>query len=321
MRLDPIAPGPSSLGARGWLALWTVYLVWGSTYLGIALAIETIPALLGAGLRFLAAGVVMLAFVALRHGASTFRLSRTTLLATAAIGLMLTGSNALVFVAEERVPSGLAALVVSSVPLWVVLIRLTGRERPTRAALAGIALGFAGVALLVLPGAGNGAVSPLGVAILLVASANWALASYLSPRLPLPADAMTSTGIGMLAGGLVLLPLGAALAPSGSLDPGGYSARSLAGLVYLIVAGSVIALTAYVWLLAHAPLGTVSTYAYVNPIVAIALGALVLDERITVPIVAGALLVVAGVAAVVRTESRAAPTGRTDSPAGRRSRR
>lgn len=302
-----------SARAKLWLALWTVYLIWGSTYLGIKLAGETIPPVFAAGARFVIAGGLMVAFVLWRRGAGAFRASRAAYASAALVGVLLPGANALLFVAERDVPTGLASLVIASVPLWVVLLRLLTHDRPARAALAGTVVGFAGVALLVRP---EGETTATGLALVVASALAWSLGSFLSARLPLPPDAFAATAIEMLVGGIVLLPVGVALALADgeSLDPATYSARSMLGFVYLVLFGSLVGYTAYVWLLANAPLGTVATYAYVNPIVAIALGALVLDESLTWAIVAGAAIVLASVAVVIREETRRRPADRALAP-------
>jgi drug/metabolite transporter (DMT)-like permease len=205
------------------------------------------------------------------------------------------------FVTEQKVPIGLTSLIIASVPLWVLLFRLAARERPDRVATLGLLVGFAGIAVLVRPGGGSG---PLGYLLLTVLAAiSWALGTFLSPRISVPRDAFVATAYETLIGGLVLTVIGLATTSSSDLDPSGWSTRSILGLVYLILIGSVIGYTAYAWLLGNAPLGLVSTYAYVNPVVAIALGVVVLDESLTARIVGGALLILAAVAIVVRRES------------------
>jgi drug/metabolite transporter (DMT)-like permease len=185
------------------------------------------------------------------------------------------------------------------VPLLVVLMRLAGGERPPRLAVAGVLVGFAGVAVLFHP---EGGATWWGIALTGLSALAWATGSYLSSRLPLPTDAFVATTFEMLAGGLLLLPIGLAQGP----DPSSFSGASLAAFAYLVVFGSLVGYTAYVWLLHHVPLGTVATYAYVNPVVAIGLGVLFLDERITWRIALGAAIVLASVAVVVRRESEAA---------------
>jgi drug/metabolite transporter (DMT)-like permease len=287
--------------AKVWIALWTVYVIWGSTYLGIELVAETMPGIFAAGVRFTSAGLLMLVLVAWRRGRGALRLTRAELLSAAVVGLLLPGANSLLFITEREVPIGLTSLIIAAIPLWVLLLRLVARERPDLVSSIGLAVGFGGIVLLVQPGGESG---PLGYLLLTVgASFMWALGSFISPRIPVPRDAFVATGYEMLAGGLVLLAIGVTAYSPAELDPSRWSGRSIFGLVYLIVLGSIVGYSAYAWLLANAPIGQVSTYAYVNPVIAIALGALVLDESVTLRIVAGALLILVAVAIVLRRES------------------
>ncbi len=290
--------------ARAWVALWTVYILWGSTYLGIELAAESIPPLFAAGLRFTTVGTLLCGWLLIRHGAAPFHLGWARAGSAVLCGVLLIGSNSLLFVAERNVPIGLASLIFASVPLWLVVLRSAGGDRPPRASLAGTALGFLGVALLLRPG---GDASATGVLLVVVAAFSWAIGTFLSSRLPMPGDAITTSGIQGLAGGLLLLPIGAALAGDESLDPADWSTRSPLGLAYLVVFGSIFGYTAYVWLLANVPLGTVATYAYVNPLVAITLGVLFLHEVVTWQIAAGAALILTCVAVVIRRETPRRP--------------
>jgi drug/metabolite transporter (DMT)-like permease len=287
--------------ARVWIALGTVYVIWGSTYLGIELTGETIPPLFAVGVRFLAAAALMFAFTAWRHGSAALRVGPRELAACAAIGTLLPGANAILFIAERHVSTGISALIIGSVPLWIVLLRTLTGDRPPAAALAGVLVGFGGLVLLVRPTGGT----PLWALLIVVCSAvMWATGSFLSSRLVLPQNSFAATSYEMLAGGLILLPIGlATTAPHFSQ----FSDRSIGGFFYLVTFGSVVGYTAYVWLLDNAPLGTVATYAYVNPVVAIALGAIVLHESLTWTIGIGAALVLACVAIVVRRETDLAP--------------
>jgi len=284
---------------KAWAALWVVYIIWGSTYLGIKLAGDTIPAFSAVSARFLLAGGLMAAWVAWRGGRRALRVTRKELACAALIGLLLPGANGLLFVSERTVPTGVASLIIASVPLLVVLLRLAGGDRPPPLAIAGVLVGFVGVAILFRP---QGGATWWGMAITAIAAIGWAVGSYLSSRIPLPRDAFVATTFEMLAGGLILLPVGLAQRP----DLGQVSATSLAAFAYLVLVGSLVGFTAYVWLLHHAPLGTVSTYAYVNPVVAIALGVLFLDEHLTWRTALGAAIVLASVAVVLRKESDAA---------------
>jgi len=286
-----------SHGARVWIALGTVYVIWGSTYLGIELTGETIPPLFAVGVRFLAAAALMFALTAWRQGARVLRVSPRELASCALVGALLPGANAVLFVAERHVPTGLAALIIGAVPLWLVLFRTASGDRPPRAALVGVVVGFCGLVLLVRPSGG----APLWALLIVVGSSLlWATGSFLSGRLPLPGDSFAATAYEMLAGGAILLPIGLATTHP---HVSHFSARSIGGFVYLVTFGSVVGYTAYVWLLDNAPLGRVATYAYVNPVVAIALGAIVLHEHLTWTIGIGAALVLACVAVVVREES------------------
>lgn len=279
-------------GARIWTALVVVYVIWGSTYLGIAIAGETIPPLFAASTRFIVAGALMALVVRLRGG--SLSISRAALLSCVIIGCLLPGANAILFFAERNVPTGLASLIIASVPLWIVLFRVLARERLGRQALAGVALGFVGVAILAQP---SGGAKWWGIALCLVSSVMWAGGSFLSARVTMPEDPFTATTYEMLAGGLVMFV--PALFTLHHFAP---SAHSIAGWVYLVIFGSLIGYTAYVWLLANAPLGLVSTYAYVNPVVAIALGVLFRGEQLTWRLLIGAVVVIAAVALVVRQE-------------------
>jgi drug/metabolite transporter (DMT)-like permease len=287
--------------AKVWIALWTVYIIWGSTYLGIELAVETIPPVFAVGVRFLIAGTAMAAWVAWRRGARRLLVNRRELTGAILVGLLLPGANAVLFIAEQDVPTGLASLIIAAVPLWVVVLRVALRERPDLLALGGVVLGFVGVAVLVRPG-GHGATLG-GLLLVVLSSVMWAVGSFVSARIPIPRDAFAATTLEMLTGGIALLPIGLLAYSPSDLDPAGYSARSIIGFWYLVVFGSLIGYTAYAWLLANAPIGQVSTYAYVNPVIAIALGAAVLDESITWQIVVGAVVILASVALVVRRES------------------
>jgi drug/metabolite transporter (DMT)-like permease len=297
--------------AQVWVALWTVYIVWGSTYLGIELAGETIPGVFGAGVRFTLVGLIMFAIVVWRLGRDSLRISRAELASAALVGLLLPGANAVLFVTEQHVPIGLTSLIIASVPLWVLFLRLAVGERPDRVASLGLLVGFVGIVVLVQPGGSSGPL--LYLLLTVVAAISWAVGSFLSPRLSVPRNALVATGYETLVGGLVLTVIGLATTSPADLDPATWSARSILGLVYLILVGSVVGYTAYAWLLANAPLGQVSTYAYVNPVVAIALGVVVLGEKLTWRVAIGALLILAAVAIVVRRESE---TGEVVGPDG-----
>jgi drug/metabolite transporter (DMT)-like permease len=288
-----------------WLGLGIVYVVWGSTYLAIRVMVRTIPPLLGAGLRFALAGAIVLLVVAWRREPGAWRPTRREALAALCIGTLLAaGGNGLVTIAERDVPSALAALLIASVPLWVVVYRSISRDRVHGATLGGVVVGFVGVALLLLPGNLPEGV-PLGGAVLcIVAAASWAAGTFASPRAPLPSDPLASTGWQMLLGGLVMVAIGVVAGEVGDVDASAVSGESLVAFAYLLVFGSLVAFTAYVWLLQNAPVSQVATYAYVNPVVAILLGATLLDETLTTGTLVGAAIIVASVAVIVRREAR-----------------
>ena len=290
---------------RVWVALWTVYIVWGSTYLAIKILVETIPALLGSGLRFFLAGLVFATFLAVRRGPGALRISGRELAGCAAVGTaLLLGGNGLVAVAEDYgTPSGLTALVVASVPLWVVVFRTATGDRVRPATLLWVLGGFAGVAMLLLPGERPDDATVGGVLIVVAAAFCWASGSFASGRLALPDDPIRSTAFQMLSGGGAMALAGLVAGEGGQVDVGAFSTASVLAFAYLVVVGSLVAFTAYVWLLQHAPISQVATYAYVNPVVAIALGALFVGEEITPLVAVAALTIVLSVAGTVRQEA------------------
>ena len=289
---------PKTIGALG-----IVYVVWGSTYLAIRYAIEGFPPLLSAGLRFAAAALLMLGYLAVRRPAA-LRASRAQFTTAAVSGiLLLAGGNGMVTVAEQRVDSGLAALLIACVPLWIVILRLLLRDRPGPATALGVLIGLAGVALIFLPG-GSGGTDPGYAGLTVLAALSWAVGSLLVTIRPVPADPLTLTAVEMAAGSVVLLVAAAARGEFGWFAPGDAPGSAWFALCYLIVFGSLIAFTAYIWLLAHAPVSIVATYAYVNPAVAVLLGALIAGERLTGSALVGGLVILAAVALVVTAESR-----------------
>ena len=293
---------PSTLRVAA--ALLTVYVVWGSTYLGIAVMIETLPPLLAAGIRYLVAGGLVLSFLWLRARARRVPLERPGLRqwrATAIVGvLLLFGGNGFVVLAELHIPSGIAAVMIATVPIWMALLdaAVTG-TRPSALAIGGSLAGFVGVAILIAPVSGGPAVDPFGIGLALVATLAWAVGSIYGRGAPMPRSALLATGMEMLVGGAALFIGGTLIGELPQANPAAFSAASLLALGYLIVFGSIVAFSAYVWLLANVPVSTAATYAYVNPIVAVALGALVLAEPITPrTFVAAAIIIVAVIAMV-----------------------
>ncbi len=310
-----LTTGPSR--ARIWAALWVVYLVWGSTYLAIRVVVHPshgagLPPLLAASVRFGLAGVLMLAFT-VRSKPADGRpdpLGKRQWLAAAIVGTsLLLGGNGLVSLAEKRVASGPAAVIIATVPIWAALVgALTGQGRITTRHGAGLALGFAGVAVLVV-GSGGGRADVIGVLVLVGAALSWAAGSVWSRTAPLVRRPLVMTGMEMVCGGIACALVGVASGELGQLHLDRVPTQSWLAIAYLAVIGSMVGYTAYVWLLGNAPLSLVTTYAYVNPLVAVVLGALLLHEHLTVRTALATVAIVAGVVLMVRRprEQPAAP--------------
>ncbi len=292
-----IAPAQAKLLA----AFAAVYLLWGSTYLAIRFGVETIPPFLMAGTRHLTAGLLLFLWTRLRggprgdkrHWATAFFLG----------GLMLLGGNGLVTWAERRVPSGLAALIVASVPLWMALLDgIQKRLRPSLPVVAGLLIGLAGLLALVAPGhfAGNGRVDLLGAGALLLAALCWTAGSLYSRHARLPESVLTATAMQMIGGGVLLWLVGLAVGEGSRLDLAAVSARSVLSLLYLVVFGSLLGFSAYVWLLRATTPARVSTYAYVNPVVAVFLGWTLAGEAVTLRIGLATIAIVGAVALIIR---------------------
>jgi len=310
-------------------AFAVVYLVWGSTYLGIRWAVETLPPFLLTGTRFLAAGALLYVWARIRGAPAPER--RTWLPALGIGTLLVTGGNGLVVWAEQRVPSGLAALIVAGMPLWVAVFeRVSPGGKPLSAArVGGLLVGFAGLALLLTgrsgetgacPGAlsacadGRAPASPLYLLALPVASISWALGSVISRRVRLPADKVLASATSMLAGGGVALALGLAGGELKGFDPARVSAASLAAWAYLVVFGSMLAFTCFTWLVSVVEPTRVATYAYVNPVVALLLGASLAHEPLGVRTLLATPVILVGLALVLR--SRPAPARPADPESG-----
>ncbi|MCC3765847.1 EamA family transporter [Glycomyces sp. TRM65418] len=318
--LHPDTANPESAGPAGrpprllliGIALATVYLIWGSTYLGIRVMVEDMPPLVAAGTRFLLAGVLLAGVLSLRGGWRRLRVDRAQLASCALLGMLLPVlGQGMVTVAESGgAPSGLTALLVAGVPLWVLLYRRASGERPARAAVLGAVVGFVGLAGLLIANGGNTGFPFWTVCLVVFATVAWAFGSWYQPRLRLPRDPFVTTVYEMLIGGAVLTAVG--LGSGERFEPAMYAAGSWIAWAYLVVFGSVIAFSAYVWLLASAPVSLVATYAYVNPLVALLLGRLILDEAVTAPIVVGGAVVLLAVAIVVKAERPRRPR---DAPA------
>ncbi len=293
-----------SHAARVWVALAVVYVVWGSTYLAIKLAVRTLPPLLTAGTRFLLAAALLAAILAaLRRSLVVPR--RQALTALTVGGVMLGAGVGLVHVAELRIDSGVAAMIAGSVPLQVVLWRTLAGERVPRATLVAALVGLVGLVLVVGVGSVTaGATTAVGLLVMLTATMCWSRGSFASTRTSLPADAFVATAWQMLGGGVALLLAGTIWGEWSEVTRDALEPGPVAAWAYLATVGSVVGFTAYAWLLRNAPISQVVTHQYVNPLVAVALGAAILAERPGPTTLAGAVLIVGAVVATVRREGR-----------------
>lgn len=306
-------PAPASRTAL-WLGFATIYLVWGSTYLAIRVAVETLPPFLMAGARFLVAGSILYAWLWFTR---RIRPTPRQWFDNAIVGaLLLLGGNGLVSWAEQTVPSGIATLLISVGPLFIVLgdwlVLVVGRDhtrgaRPTLPTLAGIALGVVGLVLLVAPSLSAEAAVPLDpwrVGGILFACVTWSAGSIYTRYARTPAEPLTAASIQMLMGGLWLVLTAAALGEAGSFDPAAIAAPSVLAWLYLVFVGSLVGFTTFVWLMKHSTPARVSTYAYVNPIVAVFLGWLILDEPIGPRLLVASAIIIAGVAIITSQKNR-----------------
>ncbi len=283
-----------------WIALLIVYVVWGSTYFGIKIAVDTIPPLLAAGTRFLTAAVLLGAILALRG--TSLRITRAELGASAvAGGLLLALGVGLVHVAETRIDSSVAAMIAGTVPLQIIGWRLLARENPARATRLSTLGGLVGLLLVVAPGLGAGSTA-LGLAVMIGASISWTTGSFLSKRIPLPRDPFVATAWEMGLGGSFLMLGALAFGEYGELGASTFALDSVLAWIYLVVMGSLVGFSAYAWLLRVAPISLVVTHQYVNPLVAIALGMAFLGERPSPWALAGAALVIGAVYVAIRAE-------------------
>lgn len=301
------------------LAFAIVYVVWGSSYLAIRISIETMPPFLMAGARFVAAGLILMLW-SIRSGVP--RPTATNWKAAAITGaLMFLVANGGVTWAEQYVPSSVAALMSATIPLWIVLIEWLrlGGTRPGMTVFAGMALGFGGIVLLVGPPpvtSGDSSLYTIGVLLLCITPLGWAIGSLMSRRSDLPASSMQTTGMQLLSGGVMLLALGVITGEIGMLDFAAISLRSWLAFAYLAVVASLITFSAYIWLLRVEKPARVSTYAFVNPLVAVLLGATIGAEPITVTTLIATAAIVAGVVLITTFKGQARPALRLR-PAGK----
>jgi drug/metabolite transporter (DMT)-like permease len=295
---------------RTWIALWTVYILWGSTYFAIAIAIKSMPSLLAMGFRFLQASLILGFFLLLRKGTTPFRIPRKEILSAGLFGAMRLGIGlGATALAEHTVPSGIAALIYSCLPLWISLFRAISGDRPAALSWFGIAIGFIGVAILLKPGQvtavahSNPGKLWFWMAVILFGNLAWALGTFLAPRFPTPKNTFISTFYEMLFAGFILSIVGLISGERFSSFADATVTGWLA-LLYLSIFGSIVGYSAYVWLVANAPVSLTATYAYVNPVVAVFLGVVFIHEKFRISELIGGLVVVLGVILVVSVEGR-----------------
>jgi drug/metabolite transporter (DMT)-like permease len=298
----------ASYRPRVWLALATIYIVWGSTFMAVTIAVRDEPPLLAMGIRHVTAGTVLLAWALPRGDWKGDPIGRTQIRAAFIFGgaLFLLGHGGLAW-AQQTVPSGVAALLIGSIPLWMALLdRIFFGKRLHPSATLGLVVGFVGLAFLFDP-FGEGSFDRLGALVCVLAALAWAGGSLYSRGAPLPKRPLVSAGLAALCGGVLLLVAGAVGGELGDLHP---TADALGAIAYLIVVGTLVGFVAYVWLLRNAPTSLVSTYAYVNPLIAVALGFLFLGEEITGQMLAAGAVILVSVALIVRKSGEALEPGR-----------
>ena len=295
--------------AAVWAALGAIYVIWGATYLGMEIAMESIPPFLMASLRFLVAGAILFAIFRPRE-----RPTRRHWVSAAIVGtFLLVGGNAMVALAQGRIDSGVAALIVATFPLWLAIFdyAANGRRLRPQAAL-GVVIGFVGIALLLRPG---GDIDLVGALICLAAPVSWTLGTLYARGARLPKNLLLGSGMEMLAGGAVLAVVGLASGERVALTE--VSGRSWVALAGLVLFGSIVAYSCYVWLLTVAPTELVSTYAYVNPVIAVLLGSVFLSEQLTVWVLVAGAAIVVSVALIVRAQSAPARVGEREEEGAR----
>ena len=303
MSNSPIA----SSNKKIWAGLWVVYIVWGSTYLGIEFAIRSMPPLLAMGMRFLAASLLLGVFLLVKYGRKSIYVTARQMVSLFFLGALLLGLGlGMVSLAQfNGVPSGLVALLISILPFWILIFKVIEGIRTSILSLVGVCIGFLGVAILLQPELQkpNNGGHIFWMLMVVVGNIGWAFGSYISPRLGLPEKALVVTFYQMLLGGIGMTIAGL-VAKESFQDFFDATLASWAWWVFLVLIGSILTFTAYVWLSANAPIGLVSTYAYVNPIVAVLLGVLFLDEQFSTTLLLGAGVVILGVSIVVKVEAQ-----------------
>lgn len=296
--------------AKTWIALWTVYILWGSTYFAIAIAIKSMPSLLAMGFRFIQACLILGLFLLLRKGLKPFRVPRKEILSAGMFGAMRLGIGlGATSLAEHTVPSGVAALIYSCLPLWISLFRAVTGDRPALLSWVGITIGFIGVAILLKPGQvtavehSNSSRLWFWMAVILFGNFVWALGTFLTPKFATPKSTFISAFYEMLFAGIILCVVGLI---SGEKIANFFDATASGwlALLYLSIFGSIIGYSAFVWLVANAPVSLTATYAYVNPVVAVFLGVVFIHEKFHITELLGGIVVVLGVMLVVSVEGR-----------------
>jgi len=292
--------------SRAWIALIAVYIVWGSTYLAIRFTIETIPPFLSAGIRFLVSGAILYIWRRLSGDPAPKKVEWRS--ATIIGLLLLLGGNGGLVWAEQRIPSGIASLFIATTPLWMVLIDSLrpGGVRANWLTWLGVLVGLTGIALLAnpwQPHTTSPALDPLGMVVLIVAALSWSIGSLYSRKASLPSSSILGTGMEMLVGSVGLFAFGTLVGEWSQFHLATISMRSIGGLIYLILFGSLIGFVSYTWLLRNAPTPIVSTYAYVNPVVALFLGSVIAGEALDGQDILSALIVLAGVVLITTARS------------------
>jgi drug/metabolite transporter (DMT)-like permease len=290
-------------------AFASIYVIWGSTYLAIRYAVETIPPFVMGGARFLVSGTILYLWSRYRGAPRPTRIHWRN--AIVAGGFLLVGGNGAVVWAEQFVPSGLTALLVSILPFWLVIIEWVRppRRRPSGAVLVGLVLGFVGIIVLVGPSgvSGQSNVAPLGAVVLILGSLSWAIGSFWSRDAQLPESGLLTTGMEMLGGGALMLIVGALSGEFAHVDVHAISKASAIGLLYLVTFGSLLGFTSYIWLLDKVSPARLGTYAYVNPLVAVMLGWAIAGERLSIRTGVAAAIVICAVALITTARSVATP--------------
>lgn len=292
------------------LGMLIMYIAWGTTWVGIAYTVETMPPLISMAFRFFVASSVLALVLSLRNGFSVLKLTKSQLKTSAILGtFMLAVGMGTATSGTKVVPIGVGSLVVASMPIWTSLFRFLAKDRPSKKTVIGLIIGFIGISLIMLPGQTEARPGSAGenvlfwMLIIMVGSISWAFTSFKSKTMDTPQNAFVLSAYEMFFAGLTLLIVGLLFGETVN-DFIDASATSYAGWVYLILVGSLLGFSTYVWLLDHAPISLVSTYAYVNPIVAVTLGILLFDEKLSINVLIGGAIVLAAVALVLRTESK-----------------